>query len=263
MTEKENKEPAAEKDKEKDKDKGKSQKKGKKPAEDKKRKGSEKTAAGKKPKLEKKIYVIVCATLIFLLAGVVSLILMITTGSKKDKALKKEREDVSAAEPSPEGEGETSDEEEPSGEEEPPKEESDDVPSSGGGEEKDEISEPEPDPEPESRQEPDPEGDLLEEMHVSLSEAVNFVEGLSPSLLNLPGESMSEYEILTNQYIIPVDGLLCSEVMVYNKDDTTGTNELMATLLVDRGPDGRLFRMEHESGDVVEVDLTAGEQAAP
>lgn len=223
----------------------------------------QKSEAGKKPKLEKKIYIIVCAALVFLLAGVVTLILMITTGSKEEKALKKEPE-ASAVGPSPEGEAEP----EPSGEEGPPEEEPKKDP------EPDDEREPEKEPGPKSKANlssalalaldsapkpgSEPSGDLLDEMHISLSDAVNFVEKLSPSLLNLPGESMAEYEILTNQYIIPVDGLLCSEVMVYNRDDSTGTNELMATLLVDRGPDGRLFRKERETGEVVEVDLAAG-----
>lgn len=229
------------------------------PDQEQKPEAGKKTEAGRKPKLEKKIYIIVCAALIFLLAGVVTLILMITTGSKKEKALKREPE-ASAVEPSPEGE------EEPEGTGEEPPPEAEPEKDAEPEPEKDPAPEPEPAPEPvpepAPEPKPDPGGDLVDEMHISLSDAVNFVENLSPSLLNLPGESMAEYEILTNQYIIPVDGLLCSEVMVYNKDDSTGTNELMATLLVDRGPDGRLFRKERETGEVVEVDLTAGQQAA-
>ena len=187
----------------------------------------QKQAAGKKPKIEKKIYIIVCAALVFLLAAVVALILIITTGGKKE------------AEPEPEKETEPPKEPEIEPEPEP-------------------KAELEPKPAPAPEREPEGDGGLEEDLHISLSEAVNFVEGLSPSLLNLPGESMDQYEILTNQYIIPVDGLLCSEVMVYNRDDITGTNQLMATLLVSRGPDGRLFRIERESGSVVEVDLTEG-----
>lgn len=219
----------------------------------------QKPAAGKKPKIEKKIYIIVCAALVFLLAAVVALILIITTGGKKDSKAP-ERDAVSDAEeppssPEPEPPPEESEgEPEPENKTEPPKEPEIEP-------EPEAKLELEPEPEPAPAPEPEPKGDggLEEDLHISLSEAVNFVEGLSPSLLNLPGESMDQYEILTNQYIIPVDGLLCSEVMVYNRDDITGTNQLMATLLVSRGPDGRLFRMERESGSVVEVDLTGGQ----
>ena len=194
----------------------------------------------------------------FLLAAVVALILIITTGGKKDsktpeKDAVSDAEEEPASSPDPEPPQEESEAEpEPEKETEPPKEPEIEP-------EPEPKAELEPKPAPAPEREPEGDGGLEEDLHISLSEAVNFVEGLSPSLLNLPGESMDQYEILTNQYIIPVDGLLCSEVMVYNRDDITGTNQLMATLLVSRGPDGRLFRIERESGSVVEVDLTEGQ----
>ena len=57
-------------------------------------------SAGKKPKIEKKIYIIVCAALVFLLAAVVALILIITTGGKKDSKTP-EKDAVSDAEEEP------------------------------------------------------------------------------------------------------------------------------------------------------------------
>ena len=238
---------------------------------------AQRPAAGKKPKIEKKIYMIVCAALVFLLAGIVALILIISTGKNQEpKAIK--RDDTSKGEmipaepppdPAPAEPEEPSDpepEDEPAPEPSPePDAEPDPEPAPDPEPEPEPETEPQPEEPPEPEKEPEPEppeepdGNLEDDLHISLSDAVNFVEKLSPSLLNLPGESMEQYEILTNQYIIPVDGLLCSEVMVYNRNETTGTNELAATLLVSRGPDSRIFRIDHETERVEELDLGAGQ----
>ncbi len=122
---------------------------------------------------------------------------------------------------------------------------------------------PEPAPAPVQTPEAVPEdeigsGDLERELRLTLSEALAYMRSLQPSLLGLAGEDMGIYEILPNQFIVPVNGLLCSELMVYNKDETSGTNVLVGIYLISRGEERKLYRVDQETGDVVELPLTAG-----
>ncbi len=90
-----------------------------------------------------------------------------------------------------------------------------------------------------------------EKLAISLAETVNYVEQLDPALLGLEGEDMGEYEVLPNQFIVPVDGLLCSELLVYSRNGKTGTNELVEKLLVSRGPERQLYRLDDDTHQAV------------
>jgi len=94
-------------------------------------------------------------------------------------------------------------------------------------------------------------GEAEEKLAISLAETINYVEQMDPALLGLEGENMDEYEVLPNQFIVPVDGLLCSELLVYSRNGKTGTNELVEKLLVSRGPERRLYRLEDDTNEVV------------
>lgn len=90
-----------------------------------------------------------------------------------------------------------------------------------------------------------------EKLAISLAETVNYVENLDPAVLGLEGEDMGEYEVLPNQFIVPVDGLLCSELLVYSRNGKTGTNELVEKLLVSRGPERQLYRLDDDTHQAV------------
>jgi len=90
-----------------------------------------------------------------------------------------------------------------------------------------------------------------EKLAISLAEAIRYVENLDPAVLGLEGEDMGEYEVLPNQFIVPVDGLLCSELLVYSRNGKTGTNELEEKLLVSRGPERQLYRLDDDTHQAV------------
>ncbi len=125
-------------------------------------------------------------------------------------------------------------------------------------------SEPEPAPEPAPEPEPASETeDLEEDLNITLLEALSYVENLEPSQLGLAGESMDEYEVIPKNYIVPIDGLLCSELLVYNKSAESGTNELVETVFISRGEKRKLYRKDEETSAPVELPEAEEPAGAP
>ncbi len=119
------------------------------------------------------------------------------------------------------------------------------------------ASEPEPEPVPEPEPEPEPETeDLEEDLNITLVEALDYVRNLEPSRLGLEGKTMDEYEVIAKNYIVPIDGLLCSELLVYNKNVETGTNELVETVFISRGEERKLYCKDDETSKPVELSDT-------
>ncbi len=110
------------------------------------------------------------------------------------------------------------------------------------------VLEPAPEPEPEPEKE-----DLEEDLNITLVEALDYVRNLEPSSLGLEGKTMDEYEVIAKNYIVPIDGLLCSELLVYNKNVETGTNELVETVFISRGEERKLYCKDDETSRPVEL----------
>ncbi len=108
------------------------------------------------------------------------------------------------------------------------------------------VREPEPEPEPEAE-------DIEEDLNITLVEALDYVKNLEPSRLGLEGKTMDEYEVIAKNYIVPIDGLLCSELLVYNKNVETGTNELVETVFISRGEERKLYCKDEETSKPVEL----------
>ncbi len=74
----------------------------------------------------------------------------------------------------------------------------------------------------------------VEERHMmTVDETADFFLKLTPKELGLEGESMEEYEVYPSEKAVPVNGLPCMKLIVYQKS-TAGTNAPVSTYLVAR-----------------------------
>lgn len=86
---------------------------------------------------------------------------------------------------------------------------------------------------------------------MTVDETINFFMKLDPSVLGLPGDSMEGYEVYPTEKAVPVDGLPCMKLTVYDDDGKAGTNSPKGTFLMSR--DGaRLYRLEGEEAIPIE-----------
>lgn len=91
-----------------------------------------------------------------------------------------------------------------------------------------------------------------EELHMmTVEETMDFFNGLSPSVLGLPGESMSEYQIYPSEKAVPVDGLPCMKIIVYG-DTSVGTNEPEGIFLLARDASALYHLVD---GEVTQLDM--------
>ncbi len=97
---------------------------------------------------------------------------------------------------------------------------------------------------------------------LSVSQAVNYVMTLPPSLLGLEGASMAEYDIYPGGAVVRVDGMACTELSVYDKNDAAGTNDIKGTYLLSRGSVRRLFNLNKLTKEVTEIELPEAEPEA-
>lgn len=117
------------------------------------------------------------------------------------------------------------------------------------------------DPSPEDLAEDQvPEGqtpeDLPEEAHaLTVSEAVNLLMSLPPSVLDLPGDTMSAYRVYPATEVVAVDEQPCSKLLVYEADQEIETNVIRGIYLLSRGAERRLYRLDQEDGTVMELAL--------
>ena len=95
------------------------------------------------------------------------------------------------------------------------------------------------------------------EIHTQITNAQvkDFIESLSPSVLGLDGEDMSHYEMFASEDIVPIDGLYCTEVRVYSKNPSAGTNDIEGIYYVSRGNVRRVYRYDEFENTVTEIPL--------
>lgn len=86
---------------------------------------------------------------------------------------------------------------------------------------------------------------------MTVDETINFFMNLDPSVLGLPGDSMEGYQVYPTEKAVPVDGLPCMKLIVYDDDGEAGTNSPKGTFLMSR--DGaRVYRLEGEEAIPIE-----------
>jgi len=126
-----------------------------------------------------------------------------------------------------------------------------------------ETNEEEEPADPENRDPNDDGNDIDEEgtEPISVSQAVNYVMTLPPSLLGLPGTVMNEYNIYPGGAVVRVDGMACTELSVYSKNDSAGTNDIVGSYLLSRGETRRLFKLDKLTKQVTEIPLPDAEPA--
>lgn len=90
-----------------------------------------------------------------------------------------------------------------------------------------------------------------EPVMMTVDEALAYFMNLNPAVLGLPEEKMSAYRVYPTEKAVPVDGIPCMKITVYN-DSAAGTNHPEGTFLLAR--DGTaLYRLEGEEVTKVEM----------
>lgn len=85
---------------------------------------------------------------------------------------------------------------------------------------------------------------------ITMREAQQKLESMTPAELGLEGESMDEYEVFTFDGAVVVDGRACVRMNVYNFEQS---NEFMGCYLMSL--DGRhLYRMDTATQEITELD---------
>lgn len=85
---------------------------------------------------------------------------------------------------------------------------------------------------------------------ITMREAQQKLESMTPAELGLEGESMDEYEVFTFDGTVVVDGRACVRMNVYNFEQS---NEFMGCYLMSL--DGRhLYRMDTATQEITELD---------
>jgi len=88
---------------------------------------------------------------------------------------------------------------------------------------------------------------------LTIEEIVDRFMALSPKDLGLEGESFDEYEVFHQQASVPVDGLPCLEITVYEKNQTH-TNTPLGTYLFAR--DGSaLYKLDVSTDTLTKLEL--------
>lgn len=88
---------------------------------------------------------------------------------------------------------------------------------------------------------------------MTMYEAQQYLESLTPEKLGLDGESMDEYEVFTFDGAIAVDGRACVRMNVYNIDNVQQSNEFMGCYLVSL--DGRhIYRLDTSTDEITELE---------
>lgn len=100
-----------------------------------------------------------------------------------------------------------------------------------------------------------PEGEITdppEPEPMTLSEAGEYIQSLSPAQLGLEGSSMKDYRVYTNNGIAMVNGNLCISFTICRRDEDTDTNDAAGTyfLSADRR---HIYRLIASDGSVEEL----------
>lgn len=102
----------------------------------------------------------------------------------------------------------------------------------------------------------DTESEEETENPISVSDAVNFMQTLSPQLLGLSGSSMAQYKVYPSMSVVLVDGMECSELSVYSQGKESGTNDIEGIYLLSRGELRHLYRLDKKTEQVTEIPLS-------
>lgn len=87
---------------------------------------------------------------------------------------------------------------------------------------------------------------------MTVDEAIARFKALDPAVLGLAGEDMSAYEVYPTEKAVPVDGIPCLKITVY-EESSAGTNQPEGTFLMAR--DGTaLYRLEDKEVTKLEMD---------
>ena len=85
---------------------------------------------------------------------------------------------------------------------------------------------------------------------MTLTQAVQYLEGISPQRLGLEGDSMDVYDVYPIEGIVMVNGQACIQFRVYRQTDQ-GTNDVkgMYLMTADRS---HLYRLDPQTGEVMD-----------
>ena len=83
----------------------------------------------------------------------------------------------------------------------------------------------------------------LEPESLTNSDAVEFLKGLSPASLGLPGDSMRDYQIYPIDGTVHVDGVPCLKLQVYQLHFPESSNDIVGVYLL-TGDCRHLYRLE-------------------
>ena len=108
-----------------------------------------------------------------------------------------------------------------------------------------------PPPEPESEA-PEAAQGAGASQPTSMTEQLDFFNGLNPEKLGLVGSDMHDYKVYPQQGWVLVDGISCREIMVYETDAVTGNNVYTATYFLSSDLQS-MFKKE-SLGNIVVVD---------
>ena len=114
----------------------------------------------------------------------------------------------------------------------------------------------EPEEPPEEPEEP-PEEPVKQPASEPLNtaEALDYFGSLSPTALGLEGEDMNRYRWYTTGKSVTIDGMYCMEIMVYEMNESAGTNDYVGKFYLSKGASRKLYRMDDE-GSVEELSLS-------
>lgn len=84
--------------------------------------------------------------------------------------------------------------------------------------------------------------------------AVNFLYGLPPSVLTLPGDSMKQYQIYFNEGTVEVNGSTCLRLSIYEIGEPAGTNNFVAIYLLACNR-SKLYRLDATLTEPTELPL--------
>lgn len=89
---------------------------------------------------------------------------------------------------------------------------------------------------------------------LSLNGGLDYIKGLSPSVLGLSGESMDEYRVYAVDGTVMVNGKPCMRMQVYSRSASGGTNTFEGIYFL--ANDGqRLYRLNEDGKGVTELKL--------
>ena len=90
---------------------------------------------------------------------------------------------------------------------------------------------------------------------VSQHSAKQILQEMTPAELELPGESMDEYEVLPMDGTVLVDDRACIRLYVYSDDNRPNSNEIMGSYLM--SIDGEhLYKMDDVTNEIRELEYT-------